>query len=128
MRRPAPRPLGAALDRAVAGAQPPTLLARVQGAWAEAAGPALAAEAQPVSERDGAVTVACSSAVWAAELELLGPELLDRLNQRLAGSSDRSSGSSALPDDGPPTSAGRRPLGTPVRRLRFVVGSGPNSA
>jgi predicted nucleic acid-binding Zn ribbon protein len=103
VRRLAPRPIGAALERVVAGAEPATLLARVQGAWSEAAGAALAAEAQPVSEREGVVTVACVSAVWAAELELLGPELAQRVNERLGG--------------------GENP---PVTRLRFVVGSGPN--
>jgi predicted nucleic acid-binding Zn ribbon protein len=101
VKRTAPRPLSAALDSALRQAAPPTLLARVQSSWAEAAGSAVAAEAQPVSERDGVVTVACSSAIWAQELDLLGPDLLGRLNARLGGSSPR---------DG-------------VRRLRFVAGS-----
>jgi predicted nucleic acid-binding Zn ribbon protein len=39
--------------------------------------------AQPVSERDGVVTVACESAVWAQELELLAPDLLDKLRAAL---------------------------------------------
>jgi len=30
------------------------------------------------------VTVACHSATWAQELDLLGPELLERLNAALA--------------------------------------------
>jgi predicted nucleic acid-binding Zn ribbon protein len=44
----------------------------------------VAAEAEPVAERDGVVTVACRSATWAQELDLLGPELLGRLNEALA--------------------------------------------
>ena len=32
-------------------------------------------EAEPVSERDGIVTVACRSAVWAQELDLMTGEL-----------------------------------------------------
>lgn len=58
---------------------PPTVLAAVQAAWPRAAGPAAAAEASPVSERDGIVTIACHSAVWAQELEMLKEPLLAKL-------------------------------------------------
>ncbi len=100
MRRLAPRPLDAALQRVVRAARPATTLARVQAAWPSVAGAKLAAEAEPVAEREGVVTIACSSAVWAQELELLGPDLLAGLAQHreLQG-------------------AGR------VERLRFVIGS-----
>ena len=64
-------------------AAPAGLLARVQAAWPEVAGPVVAAEAEPVSERGGVVTVACSSAVWAQELELLAGDLAARLNDRI---------------------------------------------
>jgi predicted nucleic acid-binding Zn ribbon protein len=83
MRRLAPRPLRAALGEAVPAAAPAGLLARVQAAWPGVAGPAVAAEAEPVSERAGVVTVACRAAVWAQELELLGGDLTDRLNAAL---------------------------------------------
>jgi predicted nucleic acid-binding Zn ribbon protein len=83
VRRQAPRPLGEALGEALGTAQPGDLLMRVQSVWPEVAGPAVAAEAEPVSERAGAVTVACRSAVWAQELELLGGDLVTRLNARL---------------------------------------------
>ena len=106
MRRLAPRPLAAALEDAVAGARPAGLLAAVQSAWPEVAGQALAAAATPVSERDGTVTVACESGVWAHELELLAPELVGGLNDRLGAASE----------------------GARVERLRFVVGSGPKGA
>ena len=99
MRRVAPRPLRAALEDVTARAAPAGLLARVQSDWPEVAGPAMAAEAQPVSERDGTVTIACRSATWAHELELLGDDLKARLQGRLGG---------------PPGSGS-------VRELRFVV-------
>ena len=83
MRRVAPRHLSRALTGAVGDAAPAGLLARVQGSWAEVAGPVVAAAAQPVSEREGVVTVACESAVWAQELELLKPDLETRLDARL---------------------------------------------
>jgi hypothetical protein len=51
--------------------------------------------------------VACESAVWAQELELLGPDLLSRCEDALA----------AQPG---------RPAGGSVEKLRFVVGSVPN--
>lgn len=100
MRRRAPRPLSAALERAVGRARPATTLARVQAAWGDVAGGVLAAEARPVAEREGVVTVACSSAVWAQELELLSPDLLVRLaaHRELSGVAR-------------------------IERLRFVVGS-----
>ena len=89
MRRRAPRPLRLALETVVGTAAPAGLLPRVQAAWADAVGPAVAGEAQPVGEREGVVRVACRSSVWAHELELLGPEIVDRLNARLGVSEGR---------------------------------------
>ena len=86
-RRQGPRTLGPALDAVVASAAPQTLLARVQGVWEEAAGPAVAAQAQPVSERAGVITVECSGAVWAQEVELLAPRLTERLREALGDGS-----------------------------------------
>jgi predicted nucleic acid-binding Zn ribbon protein len=83
MRRRGPRPLAAALDRLTADLAPATLLAEVQRAWPQAAGEAFAAQAQPVAERDGVITVACSSAVWAQELDLLSERVVERLNGEL---------------------------------------------
>lgn len=102
MRRLAPRGLGPALERAAADLAPATTLARVQAVWAGAVGDTVAEEAEPVAEREGTVTVACRSAVWANELVLLSPELVDQLNRALEA-----------------------PTGHPsVRALRFVA-SGP---
>lgn len=76
-------------------AEPATLLARVQSAWPRAVGSVVAAEAQPASERDGVVTVACGSSVWASELGLMGQELTASLNVSL-GSQDSTSPVSEL--------------------------------
>jgi predicted nucleic acid-binding Zn ribbon protein len=82
-RRRSPRPLGEALPRAISSAAPATPLAAVQSAWRDAVGERVAAAASPVSERDGTVTVACESATWAQELDLLEPEIASRLRSNL---------------------------------------------
>ena len=83
MRRLAPRPLARALEGVTATLAPATTLARVQGCWRDVVGEGVAAESHPVAEHDGVVTVACESAVWAQELELMGPELVARVNATL---------------------------------------------
>jgi predicted nucleic acid-binding Zn ribbon protein len=88
MRRLAPRPLRLALERTAGMAAPAGLLPRVQAVWKEVAGAVVADEAEPVSEKDGVVTIACRSAVWAQELELLRRDLEARLNARLAGADE----------------------------------------
>ena len=80
MRRRAPRPLAPAVDALARRLRPATTLGAVQGAWERAVGPHVAREARPVAEREGTVTVVCSSSVWAQEVELLGPTLLDAIN------------------------------------------------
>jgi predicted nucleic acid-binding Zn ribbon protein len=81
-----PRRLAAALTSVEADTAPRTMLAAVQSAWPRAMGEAIAAEAQPVGEREAVITVACRSATWAAELDLLSEQLLERLNQALGES------------------------------------------
>ncbi|MBN1528131.1 MAG: DUF721 domain-containing protein [Thermoleophilaceae bacterium] len=103
MRRLAPRSLRTVLPGVIADAGPQTLLARVQTLWPEVAGAALAAATAPVAEREGALTVACESSLWAHELELLQRDVLDRLGTALAASG-----------------------GGSVESLRFKVGSLPN--
>jgi predicted nucleic acid-binding Zn ribbon protein len=100
-RRTAPRPIAEALRQVSEESAPAGILARLQAEWPALAGRAVAAEAKPVAEHSGTVTIACSSAVWAQELELLSGDLLERLNGALAA-------------EGQP-----RPIGA----LRFVVGS-----
>jgi predicted nucleic acid-binding Zn ribbon protein len=87
--RPAPRPLAAALAQLTSDARPATTLARVQEVWEAAAGAAISAAARPTSERDGILTVTCSAAVWAQELELMADELVRRLNLALDGQAIR---------------------------------------
>ena len=84
MPRRAPlRPLAPAFDRLADRLMPATLLAEVQRAWPVAAGKVLAQAAEPVSEREGVVTVACGSAVWASELDLLSERVVAALNEQL---------------------------------------------
>jgi predicted nucleic acid-binding Zn ribbon protein len=91
------------LPAAIGAAGPQTLLARVQTLWPEVAGAALAAATAPVSEREGVVTVACESSLWAHELDLLQRDLVERLGEALAAAG-----------------------GGRVEGLRFKVGSPPN--
>jgi predicted nucleic acid-binding Zn ribbon protein len=83
VRRRAPRPVGIAVEALAQRLAPATLLADVQRVWDAAAGPGIASEARPLSERDGTVTVLCSSAVWMQEIDLMGPVLVDALNDAL---------------------------------------------
>jgi predicted nucleic acid-binding Zn ribbon protein len=99
VKRVAPRPLREALEAVTATAAPAGVLARAQQLWPEVAGTVVAAESEPVAERDGVLNVRCASAVWAQELELLAPDIRARLNAALAP-------------------------GEPVRELRFTVSAG----
>lgn len=88
MKRRAPRPIGAALAGVVDELAPATTLAGVQRAWPGVAGEAIAREAEPVSEREGVVTIACRSSVWAQEIELLSRDLVPRLNEALGAAAE----------------------------------------
>jgi predicted nucleic acid-binding Zn ribbon protein len=81
--RIAPRPISTALGALTATLAPATTLARVQEIWEGAAGPAIAAAASPTAERNGVLTVTCSAAVWAQELDLMAGELIPNLNAAL---------------------------------------------
>jgi predicted nucleic acid-binding Zn ribbon protein len=59
---------------------PETLLAEAQRAWPDAVGAVIAGEARPTAERGGVLTISCSASVWAQELELMGPDIVGRLN------------------------------------------------
>jgi predicted nucleic acid-binding Zn ribbon protein len=83
VRRRAPRAVGEALGTLLARLAPASTLAAVQEVWAGAVGEMVAAQAAPVSERDGVLTVHCAEAVWAHELDLMGPELVERVNAAL---------------------------------------------
>ncbi len=83
MSRYAPRRLARPVEAFTADLAPATTLARVQELWERVLGPAIAESARPLSERDGVLTVICEAAVWAQELELMGSELIGRLNAEL---------------------------------------------
>jgi predicted nucleic acid-binding Zn ribbon protein len=83
VRRRTLTPVSGALDTLTARLAPATLLAEVQRAWPEAAGPAFAPHSQPWAERDGEVVVACPEAVRAQELDLMSELVVERLNQAL---------------------------------------------
>jgi predicted nucleic acid-binding Zn ribbon protein len=74
-----------ALERIQSDLAPDTLLARVQRVWRDAVGETAATHAQPTAERGGVVTVSCSESVWAQELDLMGPTVVERLNSHLEG-------------------------------------------
>ena len=90
MRRRQPRPVGPAIAALADRLAPQTLLAEVQRVWPDAVGDVVAAQAEPTGERDGVLVVTCSSAVWAQELDLMAPDLIERLNGVLDGASVRS--------------------------------------
>ena len=98
MRRRGPRPVGIALDALTEAIVPATLLAEVQRAWAQAAGEAFARATEPVAERDGTITVACESAVWAQELDLFSERVVEALNDAIGRPAVRRLRPRALPD------------------------------
>jgi predicted nucleic acid-binding Zn ribbon protein len=84
LHRRSPRPLTGSLASLQQRLAPATLLAEIQRLWPEIVGSAIAAEAEPVSERAGVLTVSCRAAVWAQELDLISPAVIDKLNNRLS--------------------------------------------
>jgi predicted nucleic acid-binding Zn ribbon protein len=83
MSRSAPRPLSFALGSLTDALAPVTTLARAQRAWEQAVGGPIAEAGIPTAERAGVLTITCADAVWAAELDLMGAELVERLNDEL---------------------------------------------
>jgi predicted nucleic acid-binding Zn ribbon protein len=83
MRRRAPRRIGELIEPVTAALEPVSTLAAVQRCWERVVGERIAACAQPVGERDGVLQLACEDAVWAAELDLMGPSLVGSLNQAI---------------------------------------------
>jgi len=81
--RRSPRALSVAIDRVRDELAPQTLLAEVQRVWPRAVGRGIAKEAVPTAERGGTLTVSCSSSVWTQEIDLMGPAILERLNEIL---------------------------------------------
>lgn len=89
MRRRAPRPAALAVARMTEAWAPATGLAAVQAAWGDVVGEGVAAQAVPVAERDGVLTVRCRSAVWAQELTLMGPDVVAGLRDAVGPAAPR---------------------------------------
>ncbi len=89
MSRRAPRPLSAALEGLTRSLAPASTLARVQQIWEPTAGPAIAQAARPTAEHDGVLTVTCTAAVWAQELDLMADQLTASLNAALGSEAIR---------------------------------------
>lgn len=81
--RRSPRQLAPVVERLRDQLAPQTLLAEVQRAWPSAVGANIAAQAQPTGEHAGVIVVSCAASVWAQELDLLAPVILERLNEAL---------------------------------------------
>jgi len=81
--RRSPRSLEFALTALADDLAPRTLLGDVQRAWPAAVGASICAQAKPTGERGGVVTVSCAASVWAQELDLMAPQIIQRLNELL---------------------------------------------
>ncbi len=90
LRRSAPRSASHAVRALTERVAPATGLAAVQRVWDDAVGAALATQARPTGEAQGVVTVTCSSAAWAQELDLMAPTVTARLNAALGAELVRS--------------------------------------
>lgn len=82
-RRSSPRRLALALASAQGRWEPESVLAEAQRAWAGVVGEVIAGQAVPTGERGGTLTISCAASVWAQELDLMGPDIVERLNQQL---------------------------------------------
>ncbi|MFD9380981.1 MULTISPECIES: DUF721 domain-containing protein [unclassified Streptomyces] len=80
-----PMPLMAALDRlrTERGWEMPMAVAGVMERWSEIVGPEIAAHCEPERYEDRELHVRCDSSAWAAQLKLLAPQLVARLNAEL---------------------------------------------
>jgi predicted nucleic acid-binding Zn ribbon protein len=84
-RRRSPRPLSLALQPQSGRWRPDSSLGLIQSVWQQAVGERIAAEAIPLAERNGLLTVSCSASVWAQELELSSGLIITRLCELAPG-------------------------------------------
>lgn len=85
-RSPSPKRIGELLGDFGDEVAPDTVLASVQTVWESTVGGRIAAVTEVVEEREGVVTIQCSSAVWAQELEMMSPRIVNRLKEELRDS------------------------------------------
>jgi predicted nucleic acid-binding Zn ribbon protein len=83
LHRRSPRSLSLALTPLRDAVIPDTLLAQVQACWPAVVGETIAREAEAVAERNGTITVLCSSSMWVQELNLISTDIVARLNRSL---------------------------------------------
>jgi len=83
--RRSPRNAASSVRELVDRLAPATTLAQIQRHWRAAVGDAVAAQATPTGEAGGVLTVTCSSAVWAQEIDLMSVTLIASLNSILGG-------------------------------------------
>lgn len=81
--RRAPRNAAGSIRELADRLAPATGLAQIQRHWQAAVGDAIAAQATPTGEAAGVLTVTCSSAVWAQEIDLMSVSLIASLNGAL---------------------------------------------
>jgi predicted nucleic acid-binding Zn ribbon protein len=65
------------------GIEHPAETSRLFSAWESIVGSRVAGRCDPVSLRDGVLTVRAATSAWAAELKYLAPEMLRRVNGEL---------------------------------------------
>jgi predicted nucleic acid-binding Zn ribbon protein len=97
VRRRAPRALSTAVESLSRSIEPATPLARIQRAWPAAVGVYVAANAQPLRERGGVLSVYCPESVWAQEVALMAPEYVAALNRVLGEDAVRSIRTTSTP-------------------------------
>lgn len=83
MSRRAPRAAGDLIRDLADSLAPATTLGAVQRVWEDAVGAGFAPHARPTAEAAGKLTVTCSSAVWAQELDLMSQAVIARLDELL---------------------------------------------
>jgi hypothetical protein len=114
--------LGLALE--AAGPAPQELTAIVR-AWPSAAGELVAREAWPVRlRRDGVLLVHCRSSVWASELSLLAPRLLEALAREGITAPEALRFSVGPVPNRPPPPAPQQPLDPVSERLAGDLAEG----
>ena len=83
-RRTAPRPMASVLANVIAEIAPTDPLTRLQTAWPQIAGRAMAEHSAPSHLRkDGSIVVRCASGAMASELAMREPELMAVITEHL---------------------------------------------
>jgi predicted nucleic acid-binding Zn ribbon protein len=79
-------PLSEAIGRLVEEIAPQTPEARIESVWVSVVGPAMAKATRPAGLRGGVLTVRCDASVYAQELQLLSPRVIEALDSKLGDS------------------------------------------